>query len=325
MKKGMLFLAVGTVALFGFVPLAFAQEADISPAAARPVVYKLSGNAAYAEGCFEGCACPISLASNFRGTFTLRPTGGSGTAFTYAVDDVNWWADRGGEIRITGSGRYTRISGFAGWLHRLELQLSINGAAPVRFDSGLVNGGGDFPRITDIVISMNGLYCYDIAITVNAAPVPRKELLCYTLGRESNYQEGCLPPCLCPIFVDAALQGSFALVELQDFGTYIEYAVVNVNWRVVSPYDPPSSSFVGFGRYTRISGIAGWIHQMELELHIDGGPLTHFDSGLVDGGGEFPTIDIALAMNGFYCYDIVLDILARPCPVAAAITPAGIE
>ena len=55
------------------------------------------------------------------------------------------------------------------------------------------------------------------------------------------------------------------------------------------------------------------MHQMELDLSIDGGPLTPFDSGMVNGGNEFPAINIALAKNGFYCYDIVLDIASRPC------------
>ena len=38
-----------------------------------------------------------------------------------------------------------------------------------------------------------------------------------------------------------------------------------------------------------------------------------FDSGLVNGGDEFPAINIAIAQNGFYCYDIVLDLATRPC------------
>ena len=255
-----------------------------------------------------------------RGTFVLTQVGPTSTFIEYEVSDVNWYVTQGDtEIRITGSGKYTRVSGIAGWMHRLELDLSIDGADPEHFDSGTVAGGADFPNITDLVISMNGLYCYDIAIGVDAEPA---RVVCYRLGRTSTYQEGCLPPCLCPILAQQPLGGMFGLVELSDNGTVIEYAVVNVDWNVLSPYVPPSSSFEGFGRYTRISGFAGWMHQMELDLSIDGGPLTPFDSGMVNGGGEFPAINIALARNGFYCYDIILDIAARPCR-KLAIEPVG--
>ncbi len=324
MKRRIAALALAGLVLSVFATGASAQTlTPIGPAdavdlaRAQPVIYKLADEASYTEGCWAPCLCPIWMADSIKGTLILTQTGPGGTYFTYKVSQVNWWVNRGGtEIRVTGEGEYVRISGVAGWMHQMKLSLSIDGADAVTFDSGMVDGGGDFPRLTGLTLSKNGLYCYDIAIDVEAAPVPRKDIACYKLsGRHSTYEEGCQPPCLCPILYQGPLTGGFTLVTLEDYGTVIEYAVVNVDWRVRPIYGPPPSSrFVGYGRYTRISGFAGWWHQMELDLSIDGGPLTLFDSGGINGGGEFPLIDIALAKNNFFCYDIILDILAKPCP-----------
>ncbi len=319
---------IAALTLAGIALSALAQGADaqvISPkqpgdsleTCRRPsVIYRLNDAATYTEGCWAPCLCPIWMADNIKGTLILTQTGSGGTYLTYRVSQVNWYVKRGDtDIRVTGKGRYTRISGVAGWMHQLELMLSIDGADAVLFDSGLVNGGEDFPNMTGLTLSKNGLYCYDTAIGVDASPVPCRDIVCYSLsGRQSTYEEGCLPPCLCPILYQGPLTGGFKLVTLGQSGLVFEYAVVDVDWRVRPIYGtPPSSRFKGFGRYTRISGFAGWWHQMELDLSIDGGPLTPFDSGGINGGGEFPLIDIALAKNDFYCYDIVLDILARPC------------
>ncbi len=94
------------------------------------------------------------LGEDLRGTFVLTPSVSGGTYFEYDISDVNWYLNRGGEeSHITGSGTYTRISGFAGWWHQLELDLSIDGADPVHFDSGGENGGEKFPDLTGLTIS----------------------------------------------------------------------------------------------------------------------------------------------------------------------------
>ncbi len=317
MKNYITYAAAIAIGLMGFTQ---ALAVDTGVSISSSTVYRLNDDATYTEGCFPPCLCPIWFSDDIRGTFVLTPRDQGGTFFTYDVGDVNWYVSQGAaEIRITGSGIYTRISGVAGWMHQLELDLSVNGGEVTHFDSGLVNGGGNFPDITGLTISMNDLYCYDIAIDVEASPVPPREVVCYRLGYPSTYQEGCWDPCDCPIIEPQPLRGSFALVELADHGTVIEYGVVNADWRVLSAFEPPSSRFDGFGRYTRISGVAGWIHRMELELSVDGEALTHFDSGLVNGSNAFPSIEILLSMNGLYCYDIALDIDARPCRLPVAL------
>ncbi len=290
-------------------PIAAFAPAAIAPSGAS-TVYALQDAAAYTEGCYPPCLCPVWINNDLRGTFVLREVFNGGTLQRFAVDDVNWWIGSGAdEVRVTGSGRYTRISGIAGWTSRLTLSLTVGGETGV-YDSGFVNETDPFPSI-DLSVALNDFFCYDMVFRVNARPA---RVLCQSLTNDAAYTEGCLPPCLCPIFSSADLHGRYGLVELQNFGTYIEYAVVNADFRVRSPFTPPSERFDGFGRYTRISGFAGWIHQMELDLSVDGGPLTRFDSGAVNGGGDYPAVDITLAQNGFFCYDTILDVVSRPCP-----------
>ena len=284
--------------------------ANDTPAIAASTVYRLNNAATYTEGCFDLCLCPVFLTENFRGTFRLTPLVSTGTVIDYRVDDVDWYA--GDNTRITGSGTYQRISGFAGWIHRMQLDLSINGGPLTTFDSGLINGGDEFPGIM-ITLSL-GSQCYDIRLNVDASPVPFNQIIRERLVRRSTYQEGCLPPCLCPIFIEQPLTGTFSLVKIADDSHTTEYAVLDVRWDVLSIYTPPSTSFRGSGRYTRIAGFAGFLHQLELDLSVDGAAPVAFDSGLVNERRPFPAIDITVAQNDFFCYDIVLDIKARPGP-----------
>ncbi|MCA9244845.1 MAG: hypothetical protein KDA32_12870, partial [Phycisphaerales bacterium] len=285
--------------------------------AARSVLYRLNDGATYQEGCFPPCRCLIAD-GDIRGTFVLTYVGTSGTTSNYRVADVNWWVTFGDrDIHITGGGDYRRISGVAGFLHEFELELNVDGN-PQRFRGGANDFDNNFPTIDGVTISVNGLECYDIAIGIDASPVPVNEVQRYCLERPSNYQEGCLPPCLCPILASSPLTGRYGLVELRNYGTWIEYAVVDMGLRVrSSDFDPPSSTFQGVGRYIWVSGFAGVIEQMQLALSIDGGPPTAFDSGFNnDFDNEFPgRIDIRVARNGFFCYDIVLDIRSPRCRV----------
>ena len=52
---------------------------------------------------------------------------------------------------------------------------------------------------------------------------------------------------------------------------------------------------------------------MALDLaETNGGAVSSFDSGVVSGGTGFPRIDIRLAVNGFYCFDRVFLLHAKP-------------
>jgi hypothetical protein len=132
----------------------------------------------------------------------------------------------------------------------------------------------------------------------------------YELEEASSFTQGCYPPCLCPIFIVEGLRGSFRLIPRGLDGLFALYAVEDVDWTL--PGEPPRS-VRGSGTY-RVGGESASMHQLELDLSIDGEAAQHFDSGLIAGGGEFPRISIAVSVNGMVCFDTVFDIRAKLKP-----------
>lgn len=321
--KRILSTALATLAAWSV--LAAAAQAQVF--ARAPVVYRLNEPSGHAAGCVPPCLCPVFFNDDIRGTFGLTLTSVFGTVEQYHVSDVNWkLSEASGDTHITGSGKYTRIAGFAGILHQLTLELSFNGGTPRKFDSGLQNEGtasltasspSGFP---DIVLAIaEDVGCFHTSIAVDASPVPSAELTRYRLTSPSSFQQGCFPPCLCPLQAPVKMRGVYDLVLLRDLGTIQEYAVVNARFRTVGASLSQVHTVRGAGFYTRISGFAGYLEQFELGATVDGGPLTAFDSGLNNGGDEFPDISATLTDNDFVCFNTVLDLFSSP--VGASLTP----
>jgi len=134
--------------------------------------YRLTSDAALLEGCFDPCDCPLLLRP-LAGRFTLVPTGFDGLFWNFDVTSIHWrsTATDGTPSIIMGSGRY-RVGGEVAAMHELTLDLATDGGPPEHFDSGLVTGGGTFPRI-DISPSLNGQVCWDRVFEVHARPAPR--------------------------------------------------------------------------------------------------------------------------------------------------------
>ena len=276
--------------------------------ASDSTIYKLNEGSTYQQGCFPPCLCPVTVQQPVRGTFKLTLTSSDGLFDFYNVSDASWVTTvDGSDLRITGSGTY-QVGGEFALQQRLTLDLSINGGAPIHFDSGLVAGGGEFPNI-NITISINDIHCYDTVIVINASPT---QFTPYSLVDGSTYQQGCFPPCLCPISPELSMVGTFGLIKLQEGPLFTEYAAVNIVWTVV-PADGSVEGLpiVGTGMF-RVGGEFASQQQLSLDLSVNSGPLTHFDSGLVIGGGEFPLIDIEVSVNGFYCFDQVIHLIAEP-------------
>lgn len=284
-------------------------------------IYRLTDDASFAEGCFDFCDCPVWLTEDFRGTMRVDMMPSASVAFEYySVSEVNWLVVAGeGMFRMTGEGTYRTgvVSGQR--MQQLTLDLKRAEDAEVEhFDSGLVPGGtgGPYPAI-DIEINKNGLYCFDTLIGVSARPVPRRQLRPYTLTENSSHQEGCLPPCLCPILLDGGVRGTFDLVRIYQLGDVTEHAVVNVDWRIL-PFNPGTSDGTrvsGFGIYRAQTPTISPTpvepnHEMLIDLNV-GGEWDFYESGWVPNTNR-PNITIAVAKNGFFCYDEVFDIDARP-------------
>ena len=306
-RRSMQRLAVVAATLALGVPTALAQGLS-DPS----TIYRLNPDSRFQQGCFAPCMCPILSGESVRGTFVLTSTGFDGAFKAYAVTDVNWIVtSRDRELRVTGSGTY-RVGGESAVRQELVLDLTIGDSPVQHFDSGLVGGGEKFPDLS-VTISMHGQVCFDTVFFVDASPVPPDQIHPYTLASESTFQQGCFPPCECLLGAPEPLSGTLALVDLRQDPLFTEFAVVSVDWLIGAATDAGGTPVRGVGTY-RVGGEVAVQQQLSLDLWVgDDGP-TRFDSGLVAGGGEFPRIDISASVNGFYCFDTVIDLHAAPSP-----------
>lgn len=150
-----------------------------------------------------------------------------------------------------------------------------------------------------------------LGLPVAAAPaqVQSTQPILYELGKDSVYQQGCFAPCLCPVMWSRPMRGTFILTPLGSDGLYESFALTHVKW--IAQLGTENRVLTGSGTY-RIGGEFARMHQLSLDLQTDGGPVEHFDSGLVGGGGSFPAIDISVSIHGFYCFDTGLHVRAWP-------------
>jgi hypothetical protein len=306
MRAGVCRVVIGGLLTLGF--LNAARAAGLLPDG----VYRLTPEAAFQRGCFPPCLCPVMESGPMRGTFRLTYESSDPLFDHYAVTGVHWIAAVGDtELRIVGAGTY-QIGGEFALTQRMQLDLWVDAGPWAHFDSGLVPIADPKQPGMDITVSINGMYCFDTALRVAALPVPRDEVVSYTLGGGSQYQEGCWPPCDCMLNSPQPVTGTFGLVPLQTGPLFMEYAVVDVNWLIDGR--PPTQGdprVTGGGTY-RVGGEVAVMQQMVLDLSFGAGDPVRFDSGLVPGGGSFPAIDITIDLNGFVCFDQAFYLHARP-------------
>ena len=153
------------------------------------------------------------------------------------------------------------------------------------------------------------LSAMSFAIALWPLPVAAQQVyepVSYVLTEGSTYQEGCFEPCDCPILEPQPMEGTFVLVRLPAAGPLDLFAVSNIDWLVATL----GKEITGAGWYQ----LGGDLQILNLELQINGGEVQSFSSGTADGGLLFPKIDITVTMNNYYCYDIVLHIVAVPDP-----------
>jgi hypothetical protein len=115
--------------------------------------------------------------------------------------------------------------------------------------------------------------------------------------------------------VRGPLTGSFSLRQSNIGPIYTDYDVLGVSWKVQD-----GSAIVtikGSGTYRR-GGEAANMDQLVLDLSFDGGPVQHFDSGLVPTAVTFPAISKRISLHGEYCHDSVLAVVAKPGGTASA-------
>ncbi|MBM4245962.1 MAG: hypothetical protein FJ148_19540 [Deltaproteobacteria bacterium] len=119
----------------------------------------------------------------------------------------------------------------------------------------------------------------------------------YTLSEKSQFQSGCFPPCLCPLYLEQPVRGRFMLAPTgtQDGGPFETFAVRAMRWTIGE--GAAAKNVRGRGTY-RIGGEFALTQQLKLDLSIDGAPSQHFDSGNVPPGAAFPAIAARISRNG---------------------------
>ena len=152
--------------------------------------------------------------------------------------------------------------------------------------------------------------------TAEAQPDPSKAST-YELGSDSRFMWGCFGPCACPVLYSQPLTGTFELKYVSSDPLFNNYTVSNVRWDF--PDGSSNQIIRGAGTY-RVGGEFAVQQQMILDLFIGNQPSKHFDSGLVQGGGEFPKIDIDISLHqNQACRDTVIHIQAADPPAVTSV------
>ncbi|HEY5657862.1 MAG TPA: hypothetical protein VIY27_08735 [Myxococcota bacterium] len=169
---------VSVSGMFCFDTVFVVRASPVPPAAIRP--YRLETGSAFQRGCVGMCDCLAGEPLPIRGTFGLVDLAREpavGELFSrFAVVNVRWRVDLdgagpAGAVPIRGFGSYERGGEFA-LQERLLLDLTLDGEPPARFDSGVVAGGAQFPRL-DIQVANGDPQCFQTTIDVRARPSRR--------------------------------------------------------------------------------------------------------------------------------------------------------
>ena len=161
-----------------------------------------------------------------------------------------------------------------------------------------------------------------LALGGYAAPAGA-QTVAYALSPGAEFRTGCFAiPCICgPI--QLPVTGTFALVRKAPELGFARYDVVAVFWQVQISDEYVFA--VGSGSY-RVGGTGAVQQQLTLDLSIGGGPIRHFDSGLVAGGGDFPRLDVDVSLHGqTACVDTVLRVRAGPGGSTAGVGASAVS
>ena len=145
-----------------------------------------------------------------------------------------------------------------------------------------------------------------LALIAGSAPA---ETTLYELTAESSYLEGCYEPCRCLLMQNQTLRGVFLLGDASGTDEESAFDILDIAWQYRQ--DDESIPVTGSGIYR----VAADQQRLTLDLVVGDSPEQQFDSGWVPRQATAPELSVAVALNGFYCYDFVFDVTARPSPV----------
>lgn len=145
---------------------------DAAAQAPAPVSFHLDAGSSYQTGCLPPCLCPILFQEALGSLVMTRVEPSPLFADVYTISDVAFFVGSPGQpgtgIFVSGSGTYFN-SVQLGPQHRMELDLSFNGAPPVHFETDWVTNTEPFPEI-DIAVARNGFVCNDQVFYLSLRP-----------------------------------------------------------------------------------------------------------------------------------------------------------
>src|SRR3989442_13183337 len=71
-----------------------------------------------------------------------------------------------------------------------------------------------------------------LGVVAASIPASAQAGTLYRLNQDSTFQQGCFPPCLCPIMIAVPVKGTLFLTPTGFDGLFNTYAVTDVNWLV---------------------------------------------------------------------------------------------
>src|SRR2546428_7477691 len=86
-----------------------------------------------------------------------------------------------------------------------------------------------------------------LGVVAVSTPASAQSGTVYRLNEDSTFQQGCFPPCLCPIMIAEPVKGTFVLTPTGFDGLFDTYAVTDVNWLV--SIGGPDTIVTGSGTY----------------------------------------------------------------------------
>jgi hypothetical protein len=123
------------------------------------------------------------------------------------------------------------------------------------------------------------------------------------------------------MWISSDVRGTFILAPESSDPLFTTYRLTEISWDVMGYNGEIAHKVTGQGSY-RLGGEFALMHQLTLDLSIDGNGPEHLDSGLVAGGSEFPIIAIPVA-RGTPCFDIGMWI--RTAPTEGGFPVANLE
>src|SRR2546425_7958178 len=151
-----------------------------------------------------------------------------------------------------------------------------------------------------------------LGVVAVSTPASAQTSTLYRLNKDSTFQQGCFPPCLCPIMIAVPVKGTFVLTPTGFDGLFDTYAVTDVNWLL--SIGGSNTTATGSGTY-KIGGEFALQQELPLDLQVSGDKVQHFDSGLVTGPAPFPDIKVTISVHGQKCFDTLFEVSASPVPL----------